>query len=154
MGKWKANVDTTTTSISLEALMERQDAIMQASSKEADTIVAGVKQYRNYYLELQNQVRYNGDGGLQGGDSGSLLLGINKVIKDPDVLANNFWFLRKADLMAVRKPGGPVWADQEYGNINPVQYVQGTTKVKGAIVYRLQLGMTRRNTSAAFTALS
>lgn len=152
--KWKSNVDTTTTSITLEALMERQDAIMQASSKEADTIVAGVKQYRNYYLELQNQVRYSGDGGLQGGDTGSLLLGINKVIKDPDVLVNNFWFLRKADLMAVRKPGGPVWADQEYGNVNPVQYVQGTTRVKGAIVYRLQLGMTRRNTSGSFTALT
>jgi hypothetical protein len=57
--KWKSNVDTTTTAISLEALMERQDAIMQASSKEADTIVAGVKQYRNFYLELQNQVRYS-----------------------------------------------------------------------------------------------
>jgi hypothetical protein len=56
--------------------------------------------------------------------------------------------------MAVRKPGGPVWADQEYGNVNPVQYVQGTTRVKGAIVYRIQLGMTRRNTSGAFTALT
>jgi hypothetical protein len=152
--KWKSNVDTTTTAITLEALMERQDAIMQASSKEADTIVAGVKQYRNYYLELQNQVRFSGDGGIQGGNSGQLLLGINKVIKDPDVLSNNFWFLRKADLMAVRKPGGPVWADQEYGNVNPVQYVQGTTRVKGAIVYRIQLGMTRRNTSGAFTALT
>jgi hypothetical protein len=151
--KWKSNVDTTTETITLEALMERQDAIMQASSKEADTIVTGVKQYRNYYLELQNQVRFSGDGGMQGGNSGQLLLGVNKVIKDPDVLANNFWFLRKADLMAVRKPGGPVWADQEYGNVNPVQYVQGTTRVKGAIVYRIQLGMTRRNTSGAFTAL-
>jgi len=151
--KWKSNVDSTTESINLEALLERQDAIMQASSFEADTVVAGVKQYRNYYLELQNQVRYSGDGGLQGGNMSQLLLGVNKVIKDPDVLANNFWFLRQKDLMAVRKPGGPVWADQEYGNVNPVQYVQGTTRVKGAIVYRLQLGMTRRNTSGAFTAL-
>lgn len=152
--KWKSNVDTTTTTISLEALMERQDAIKQVSNYEADTIVAGVKQYRNFYLELQNQVRYTGDGGLQGGDAAQLLLGVNKVIKDPDVLVKNFWFLRKADLMAVRKPGGPVWADQEYGHVNPVQYVQGTTRVKGAIVYRIQLGMTRRNTSGGFTALT
>src|SRR6201999_2521497 len=85
--KWKSNVDSTTTSISLESLMERQDAIMQASGKEADTIVTGVKQYRNFYLELQNQVRYSGDGGLQGADAGSLRLGVNKLIKHADDLA-------------------------------------------------------------------
>jgi len=152
--KWKSNLDTTTTALSLEAMMERLDACKQVSGKEPDTIVAGVKQYRNYYLELQNQVRYSGDGGLQGGNSNNILLGTAPIIKDPDVLGSNIWFLRKADLMAVRKPGGPVWADQEYGNVNPVQYVQGTTRVKGAIVYRLQLGMTRRNTSAGFTALT
>lgn len=151
--KWKSNIDSTTETLSLEAMMERLDACKQVSGKEPNTIVAGVKQYRNYYLELQNQVRYSGDGGLQGGNSNSILLGTAPIIKDPDVLGNNIWFLRKEDLMSVRKPGGPVWADQEYGKVNPVQYVSGTTRVKGAIVYRLQLGMTRRNTSAGFTAL-
>ena len=151
---WKANVDTTTTTLTLEALMERQDRVYEVSGLEADTILASPKQYRNYYLELDNQVRYAGDGGLQAGNSQSLQLGVNKVIKDRDILDNNVFFVRKEDLCAVRADPGPEWADRKYGKINPVQYVPGTTKVKGAIVYRLQLGVTRRNTHAAFTALT
>lgn len=151
---WKANVDSTTTTLTLEALMERQDAIYEASGFEADTILASPKQYRNYYLELDNQVRYAGDGGLQAGNSKNLQLGVNKVIKDRDILNNNVFFVRKADLCKVRADSGPEWADRKYGKINPVQYVSGTTKVKGAIVYRLQLGATRRNTHGAFTALT
>lgn len=151
---WKASIDSTTTSISLEALIERQDAIFQKTGEEADWALAGVKQYRNYYLELQNQVRFNGDGGLQGGAMDKLMLGVTKVDKQPDCPDGHFWLLTKGDLVAIRK-NGPQWADELYGGLNkPVQYKPGTTKVVGALVYRMQTGLKRRNSHAGLTALT
>lgn len=152
--QWKASVDATTTELSLEKLLERQDAIFQQAGSEADWALSGVKQYRNYYLELQNQVRFNGDGGLQGGNTQKLMLGVTAVDKDPDMLDSYFYLLTKKDLIAVRR-NGPVWASEAYGGESkPVQYVPGTTKVKGALVYRMQTGLKRRNTHAALTNLS
>jgi len=151
---WKANIDSTTTSLSLEALLERQDAIFQATGEEADWGLTGTKQYRNYYLELQNQVRFNGDGGLQGGDMSKLMLGVTAVEKQPDCPDKHFWLLTKGDLIAIRA-NGPEWADEKYGGTNkPVQYVPGTTKVKGALVYRMQTGLKRRDSHAGLTELT
>lgn len=150
---WASPVDTTEQEIALELLYERQDAVFQETGEEADWALTSSKQYRLIYQLLQAQVRFNGDGGLQAGDKEGLLLGKTTIERQPDCPNRAFYLLTKGDLIAVRGDG-PQWADEKYGGLSqPVQYVPGTTKVKGALVYRMQMGLKRRNSHSALTAL-
>ena len=123
---------------------------VQADPETGDTRIAHPERANAY----QPLVRFNGDGGLQGGAMDKLMLGVTKVDKQPDCPDGHFWLLTKGDLVAIRK-NGPQWADELYGGLNkPVQYKPGTTKVVGALVYRMQTGLKRRNSHAGLTALT
>jgi predicted aspartyl protease len=150
---WASPVDSTEQELSLEALYERQDAVFQETGEEPDWALTSSKQYRLLYQQLQAQVRFNGDGGLQAGDKEGLKLGKTLVERQPDCPDRCFWLLTKSDLIAIRGEG-PQWADEKYGGTSqPVQYVSGTTKVKGALVYRMQVGLKQRNSHSGLTAL-
>ena len=150
---WAAPVNDTAQEISLEALYEGQDDVFQETGDEPDWALTSSKQYRLIYQQLQAQVRFNGDGNLGAGDKTGLKIGKTLIERQPDCPDRQFWFLTKKDLVAIRGDG-PQWAAQKYGgSSSPVEYVQGTTKVKGALVYRQQMGVKRRNSHTGFTAL-
>lgn len=150
---WKSSVDATEQDLSLDALYSRQDAVFQSIGEEPDWALTSSKQHRALYNLLYPSVRFNGDGGLQAGASEGLKIGKTLVERQLDIPNAHFWFLTKKDLIAIRKDG-PKWASEEYGGMSqPVQYVPGTTRVAGALNYRMQFGLKQRNTHAGLTKL-
>lgn len=151
---WKSLVDGTEQELSLPLLYERQDAVFQKTGMEPDWALTSSKQHRVLYELLQAQVRFNGDGGLGAGDRGGLKVGSTVVERQPDCTNRHFYFLTKGDLFVLRNEG-PRWASEKYGGTSqPVQYVEGTTRVQGGLVYRMQLGLKRRNSHTALTNLT
>lgn len=153
---WQAaKRDTTTSVFSLDLVLDLQRAVMQKSAKYMTDVWTGLKQQSAFYSLLQNQVRFQGEMKLGAGDVGGLVWN-NIVVKGyPDILDSDWYCLTLSDFVqivgAINKP---TWASDLEGDGGKLRWKQGQTGFVDGVVYPFQVGLQRRNTHAAATALT
>lgn len=146
--------DTTTTVFSLDLPLYLQRQIMQFSGKAQSEVWTGLKQQMNFYSLLQNQVRFAGDVGASAGSVSTVKWNGMTVDAFPDVLDSDWYQLTLSDLVRVTGSfDGAKWMSQLAGDSN-LEWAQGTTRFKDAVVMPMQVGVRRRNTQAAATGLT
>jgi hypothetical protein len=150
-----ASRDTTTTVFSLDLALNLQRQVMQRSGKAQTEVWTGLKQQANFYSLLQNQVRFAGEAEMQAGSVGRLKWNGMVVDAFPDVLDSDWYCLTLSDFARITGgTDGPKWASEIEGAGGQTRWAQGTTSFKDAVVYPIQIGLNRRNTHAAATALT
>lgn len=152
---WQAaRRDTTTTAFSLDLVLDLQRAVMQKSSKYMSDVWTGLKQQSAFYSLLQNQVRFQGELKMGAGDVGGLVWN-NLVVKGyPDILDSDWYCLTMSDIVrVVGAISKPTWASDLEGSGGVLRWKQGQTGFVDGVVYPFQVGLQRRNTHAAATAL-
>jgi|DEB0MinimDraft_3_1074331.scaffolds.fasta_scaffold00708_5 hypothetical protein len=149
---WKAaNVDTSTTTLSLEAMLTQEQKINQRGAK-ADFVLTGLKQSRKFYALLQNQVRFAGDNGLSAGAQDAPKWNGLEVHRHPDCYDEDMYFgaFKHLFIVATAKPS---WqSDVTGGEI--LSWIQGTDSYGAKLSYRFNLGSNRRNAFARLGALA
>jgi hypothetical protein len=157
---WKAaKVDTATTSFSLDLALDLQRAAFQKSGSYGNTtVVTSAKQMQNFYSLLQNQVRFNGERGLGAGNIGGtdgLTWNGNAVNVIPDILDSDWFVLNLDDFVRVHGTiDKPTWTSELEGAGGDLRWSQGTTAFVEGVVWPFQIGVQRRNRSAAATGLT
>ena len=157
-GFWKpASVDSTTTSLSLDLMLNLNRFVWRKAGKSMTTVIASGKQFANFYSLLQNQVRFSGEAGMGAGgikDMNGLSwngMGLNAW---PDIVDKELYFITADDVLrivgAIKKP---TWTSELEGGGEGLRWVQGTTGFAEGIVFPIQVGVQRRNTSASATNL-
>jgi hypothetical protein len=156
---WKAaKVDTATTSFSLPMALALQEAVFQNDGTYDAKVLTSARQMSNFYLELQNQVRFPSEKSMGAGGVGGLVgldwngTGVNVL---PDVYPSDWFHLRIEDLVMVRGSiKEPTWVSDIEGAGGDLRWVQGTTGFGNAVVWPWQIGAQRRNRMAAATGLT
>ena len=150
-----ALIDTTTTVLSLDLILNLQQQVMQQSGKAMTDVCTGLKQQKNFYSLLQNQVRFSADTGTSAGAVQSAKWNNMEVTAYPAILDSDWYCLTLSDFVtvtgAIRKP---TWASDIEGSGGQTRWSQGNTSFVDAVVYPIQLGLQRRNTHAAATGLT
>lgn len=158
-GYWKpAKVDTTTTTFSLDLALDLQRAVFQKGGDYQSAIVTGAKQNSNFYATLQNQVRFSGEMKLGAGGVGGLVgmswNGLNVNVW-PDILDTDWFMFSKDDIVKiVGDIKTPTWISDLEGAGGDLRWGQGTTAFSNAVVWPFQVGMQRRNRTAAAVGLT
>lgn len=151
---WKAaKVDTTNTTFSLPLALDLQRHVFQKDGSYDAKVLTSALQMQNFYMELQNQVHFAGDGPAMGaGDVGGLVglnwngTGVNVL---PDMYDSDWVHLRLEDLVMIRGSiKEPTWVSELEGAGGDVRWVQGTTGFRNAVVWPFQIGAQRRNRMA------
>lgn len=149
---WKAaNVDTTTTTLSLEAMLTQEQKINQRGST-ADFVLTGLKQSRKFYELLQDQVRYSGDGALNAGATDAPKWHGLEIHRHPDCYDEDMYFGAFKHLFVVASTK-PSWQNSVTGG-NVLDWIQGTDSYGAKLTYRFNLGTNRRNAFARLGALA
>jgi hypothetical protein len=156
---WKAaKVDTTSATFSLPVALDLQRAVFQKSGSYDAKVFTSAKQMQNFYLELQNQVRFPAERNMGAGGVGGLVgldwngTGVNVI---PDIYDNSWFHVLIEDLVMVRGSiTKPTWASDLEGAGGDVRWVQGTTGFVNGVVWPFQLGAQRRNRMAAATGFT
>jgi hypothetical protein len=156
---WKpASVDSTTTSFSLDLMLNINRAVYQKSGSAKTTVLMSAKQMTNFYSLLQNQVRFTGERGMGAGGidnmDGMTWNGVGVTVW-PDIVDKEMYFVTKADFErivgAIKKP---TWTSELEGAGQGLRWTQGQTNFVEGLVFPLQVGMNRRNRSGAATSLT
>ena len=149
---WKAaNVDTSTTTLSLEAMLTQEQKINQRGAK-ADFVLTGLKQSRKFYQLLQNQVRFASDTSLSAGAQDVPKWNGLEIHRHPDCYDEDMYFgaFKHLFIVATAKPS---WqSDVTGGEI--LSWIQGTDSYGAKLTYRFNLGTNRRNAFARLGALA
>lgn len=152
--RWASTVDSTTTTISLDALLTEKRAITrQAGTQNGPTdVVASLLQADRIYQLQEAKIRFAGDGGLStANNEGTKVYGM--VIRaDPNCPNRHIFLLRPKDLFIVRdKP--PHWISDITGG-GKMEWAQGTTAFVSALIYNMNVCAVRRNSMGQFNALT
>jgi hypothetical protein len=155
---WKpASVDATTTSFSLDLMLNINRAVYQKSGRSTTTVLMSSKQMTNFYSLLQNQVRFNGERGMGAGGIGNMDgmswngMGVNVW---PDIVDKEMYFVTKDDFERITgNIKKPTWTSEIEGGGQGLRWTQGQTNFVEGLVFPLQVGMNRRNRSGAATNL-
>lgn len=147
---WQAaKIDTTTTSFSLPLGLAIQEEVFQNDGSYDAVVLTGAHQMSNFYLELQNQVRFPSEKKMGAGGVGGLVgldwngTGVNVL---PDMYPQNWVHLRLEDLCLIKGSiDKPTWVSDIEGAGGDVRWVQGTTGFGNAVVWPFQIGAVRRN---------
>jgi hypothetical protein len=148
-------LDTTTTTFSLDLALQLSRKVYTKTGDYASTIITSPKQAMNLYSLLQNQVRFAADGNMTAGDFVSVGWNGMELLALPEIADKDWFQLSFKDL--VRIVGDitePTWVSdlsgtkQAFGNWTP-----NSTAFNDAVVFPFQVGMQRRNGSAAATNL-
>jgi hypothetical protein len=150
---WKAaRIDTTTTSFSLPLGLALQEAVFQKDGTYDAKVLTGAHQMSNFYLELQNQVRFASEQEMGAGGVGGLVglkwggTGVNVL---PDMYNSDWVHLRIEDLCKIKGSiDKPTWISDIEGAGGDVRWVQGTTGFGNCVVWPFQIGAVRRNRMA------
>lgn len=153
---WKAaNVDSTSTTLSLQALLDVQRQVFQKAGKNANYCVTSLKQQAAFYSLLQNQVRFTGDATLGAGSVDSPKWNGMEINGLPDIVDREWYTLTIEDFIRIHGDiDKPTWASDIAGQSTPLTWSQGTTSFVDGVVYPFQLGVQRRNSHAALTGLT
>lgn len=150
-----ATVDTATTIVSLDLLLNLQRAVYQETGEWPKYVTTSPKQASNLYALFQNQVRFSNDGGSAGNVDGFTWNGIDIAV-DPDIPDQELYMLNLKDFFVLTggKYGKPTWASDIEGSNRGLGWAQGSTKFVDGLYYALQLGVKRRNASASAVGLT
>lgn len=153
---WQAAArDTTTSVLSLDLILGLQRAVLQNTNTPGQAIITGYKQQAQFYSLLQNQVRFSGDGDLSAGAVSKASWNGMSIDASADVLNTDLFIITPGDLCkVVGDIDKPTWVSDIQGANNGVLWQSDTTKFADACVYPIQLGVQRRNSHAAATALT
>ncbi|MGH2941061.1 MAG: phage major capsid protein [Solirubrobacterales bacterium] len=150
--QWKASVDSTTTTISIGALLTAQRKIRQRQGKSPTFFLTGLKQQQRFYELIEQQVVFGSDKGLEaGGDETAKWNGM-EIFGDPDcpdeLLAMGHWehfFMVQQD--------DPYWQNKHTGG-EKLAWIQTTDSYGGKLTWRANIAVDRRNDLFLFTALT
>jgi hypothetical protein len=148
-----AYVDSTTTTLTLDAMLTASRKIAQKTGRGADWVLTSLKQQENFYKLLQAQVRYQGEGGLGAGKVDSPTYAGMTIDAQADVPNREMYFLRKENLFTVGN-AKPRWFSDYQGSKQGLLWKQGYTSFVDAISYRIQLATNRRNAFASIIGLT
>lgn len=146
---WKAaNVDTTSQALTLDLMLQQDQAIHQKTGKKANFVLTGLKQQRRFYNLLQQQVRFGSDNAIGAGKSTEASWNGMDIFVDPDCPDGDMYFgqLEHLFIVAIDKP---YWQSKVTGG-DTLVWSQGTDSYVGKLSYRIQLATDRRQ---AFTRL-
>ena len=128
---------------------------MQKSAKYMTDVWTGLKQQSAFYSLLQNQVRFQGEMNLGAGKVGGLVWNNIVVNGYPDILDSDWFCLTLTDFVKITGSiTKPTWASDLEGDGGKLRWRQGFTDFVDGVVYPFQIGIQRRNTHAAATALT
>lgn len=155
---WQSFVDTTTTSFSLDMALNLQLKVFQKDGSYDSQVFTSAKQMANFYSLLQNQVRFSGEMGMGAGRVGGLVglnwngIGVNVM---PDIYDADWFHVMLEDFVLIQGAiKEPTWVSKLEGAGGDIRWVQGTTGFGNACVWPFQIGMQRRNRSAAAKSLT
>lgn len=143
--QWKSTVNTTTTSLTISALLTAQRKIRQKRGKSPTFFLTGLLQQQKFYELLEQQVHFGSDKGLTAGADDATTWNGMEIFADPDcpdeLLAMGHW----EHLFMLETPSGaPYWQNKHTGG-EKLAWIQGTDSFGGKLAYRCQLGANRRN---------
>lgn len=149
-----ASVDTTTTLVSLDLLLDLQREVYQETGKWPKYVTTGPKQASELYALFQNQVRFSSDSPSAGNVEGFKWNGI-EITLDPDIPDRELYVLDLEAFFVVTggRIGKPTWMSELAGN-SRLDWVQGSTRFADAVAYPLNIAVKRRNSSAAAIGLT
>lgn len=149
---WKAaNVDTSTTTLSLEAMLTQEQKINQRGAK-ADFVLTGLKQSRKFYQLLQQQVRYAGENSLSAGAQDVPTWHGLEIHRHPDCYDEDLYMGKLAHLFLVATDK-PSWQNKHTGG-EILTWQQGYDAYVAKLTYRFNLGTNRRNAFARLGTLA
>ena len=145
-----AALDTTTTTFSLDLVLNLQRLVLQNSNAPGNAVWTSYKQQANFYSLLQNQVQFAGDQNLAAGAVSSPKWNGMAVDAFADVLDTDWFMLTLDDIFRViGNVSQPQWASDIEGSGGATRWRQGYTSFVDALVYPVNVGVQRRNTHAA-----
>lgn len=153
---WKpASVDTSTTLVSLDLLLDLQRGVFQKTGAFPTFVTTSPKQQANLYAQFQNQVRFDPDKTTAGNAHAFTWNGLSIQV-DPDIPDRELYMLNLSDFFVVTDGqfGKPTWMSDIEGAGGRFRWVQGNTKFVDAIVYPIQLAIKRRNSHSAAIGLT
>ena len=153
---WKAaGRDTTTTALSLNALLNASRSVRQKTGKKETYNVTSLKQEQALYELLQNQARYTADQ-ISAGQAGKVIWNGMEIVALPDILDQDWFCLTIEDFVRIHPKGvtKPTWATDLAGSGGSLQWSAGTTAFVNGVVLPMQIGVRRRNSHYAFTGLT
>jgi hypothetical protein len=152
-----AKVDTTTTVFSLDLASSLARACRQKAGNQAGNyVLTSLKQEENFYLLLQNQVRFAGDANLGAGNTESVKWKGMSINAEPFILDQDWYCLTLKDIVMITGQGitKPTWASELQGTSKGMQWVPDTTSFRDGVVWPFQVGLSRRNSHAAAIGLT
>ena len=144
-----ANVDTTSQALTISLILQQIQEVAQRGGK-ADFILTGLKQQRKLYEQLQQQVRFSGDSGLQAGATPSwngVALHAHPDCWDEDLYVG---IMKHLFPVATAKPQ---WQNNVTGG-EILTWAQGTDSYVAKLTYRFNLACDRRNVFARLGGLT
>lgn len=150
--QWKASVNSTTTTLTIAALLTAQRKIRQRRGKSPTFLNTGLLQQQKFYELLEQQVQFGSDKGLEAGNDETVKWSGMELFADPDcpdeLLTMGHW--EHLFLVQVKDP---YWQNAITGG-NKLAWIQGTDSYGGKVTWRCNLACDRRNDMYAFTALA
>lgn len=151
---WKAaNRDTTAQDLSLTGMLTQVRKVTQRSKTAAKklTVISSLDQEQKFYELLQTQARFAGDA-IDVGNSDEVKWKRQKMLFTAACPAKLMIFAALDDFFLLRNRE-PHWQNDSSGK-GVLEWNQGTTAYVGALIYRNNFGVTRRNSSAILTNLN
>jgi hypothetical protein len=149
---WKSTVDSSTTTLTIGALLTAQRKIRQVRGKSPTFILTSLKQQQKLYEQLQQQVSFSSDKGLTAGSDESVTWNGMEIFADPDCPDEDLYLGHWEHLFMVALNDG-YWQNKITGG-NILQWSQGTDAYVGKYTYRANLAANRRNDLYRFSALT
>lgn len=152
---WKSYVDTTTTTVSLDLLLTLRSKVFQKTGgqRRPGYATTSVKQHSILLGQFQNQVRFD-KGDTLGTPKEEFEWNGLTIVADPNIPNRELYLLSLEDfLMVTGQYNKPVWAS-DIGGTQGIEWRQGTTAFVDAVFFPFNIGVRRRDSSAAATALT
>jgi hypothetical protein len=146
---WKpAHVDTATTVLSLNLLLTLRRKVHQKTGSSPTYNLTSLKQEQAFYELLHNQVRYQNEPTGAGKVSLPSWNGM-EIHAQPDVLDQDWFCLTIEDFIKIvpKAISKPTWATDIAGKGGSLQWTAGTTGFENAVMFPMQVGLKRRNSS-------
>src|SRR5262245_32512904 len=136
-----ALVDTTTTTFSLDLVLNLQRYVMQNSGDTQSDVWTGFKQQMNFYSLLFNKVQFAGEQNLSAGAVQRPTWNGIRIDAMADVLDTDWFHLTLSDIFRViGNVSSPQWASDIEGAGGSLRWKQGTTSFVDGLVYPVNVG--------------
>lgn len=149
---WKSTVNSSTTSLTIAALLTAQRKIRQVRGKSPTFLLTGLKQQQRFYELLQQQVNFSSDKGLTAGADEQATWNNMEIFGDPDCPDEDLYLGHWEHLFMVAMNDG-YWQNKITGG-NILSWSQNTDAYVGKYTWRANLACDRRNDLYRFSALT